>query len=186
MSDVRAEEQTLLIHSSEDALAVQETAKTNTVWQFVKLILVLILVIACIYGIVWLLKKTNNPVFQSDPYLKKVASLNLAPGKSVYIVSTPSQAFLVGTADNSVNLIGEIKDKELIDTMNIAAEKVTPAKPRDFSTLLSTFLPKTVSKETELNEDFDDYFDSAAQNASAKLRQRREKIQNNDNAEDEK
>jgi len=178
VSDVQSEEQMLIISPPSEDFSSEQSLKTNTTWQFIKLILVLILVIVCIYGIVWFLKKTSNPNFQPDPYLKKVAALNLSPGKSVFIVSTPTQAFLVGTSDNSVNLIGEINDKDLIDSMNLAAEKVPTAKPKDFASILASFFPKGNTDETEEFEEFDDYFSSVAQKAGEKIRQKREQIQN--------
>ncbi len=183
VSDVRAEEQMLIIPDADAPAPVEQNVKSNNVWQFVKLILVLILVIACFYGIVWLLKKSTISNFQPSPYLKKVASLSLAPGKSVFIVSTPSQAFLVGTSDNSVNLIGEISDKELIDSMNIAADSQPTGKPKDFQSILASFFPKAKPEEPEENEEFDDYFSSAAKNAGESLRQRREQIRD-DNKEE--
>ena len=185
VSDVRAEEQMLIIPDADAPAPVEQNVKSNNVWQFVKLILVLILVIACFYGIVWLLKKSTIPNFQPSPYLKKVASLSLAPGKSVFIVSTPSQAFLVGTSDNSVNLIGEISDKELIDSMNIAADSQPTGKPKDFQSILASFFPKAKPEEPEENEEFDDYFSSAAKNAGESLRQRREQIRDDNKEEGE-
>lgn len=190
VSDVRAEEPEFEFEfdfADDSETAAQNVAGQNkssgNIWQFVKLILVLILVIACIYAIVWLLKKSTIPNFQPSPYLKKVASLSLAPGKSVFIVSTPSQAFLVGTSDNSVNLIGEISDKELIDSMNIAADSRPTGKPKDFQSILASFFPKAKPEEPEVNEEFDDYFSSAAKNAGESLRQRREQIRD-DNKEE--
>ena len=185
MSDVRAEEQMLIIPSSDTEVSAEQNVKTNNVWQFIKLILVLILVIACIYGIVWLLKKSTGTNFQSGPYLKKVAAVNLSPGKSVYIVSTPTQAFVVGAGDNSVNLIGEINDKELIDTMNLAAENQPAVKQKDFMSIISAFLPGQKTEEPDDNEEFEDYFDNAAKNATETIRQSRKQIRDNNNTEDD-
>ncbi len=185
ISDVRAEEQMLIIPSSDTEVSAEQNVKTNNAWQFIKLILVLILVIACIYGIVWLLKKSTRTNFQSGPYLKKVAAVNLSPGKSVYIVSTPTQAFVVGAGDNSVNLIGEINDKELIDTMNLAAENQPAAKPKDFMSIISAFLPGQKTEEPDDNEEFEDYFDTAAKNATETIRQTRKQIRDNNNTEDD-
>ena len=189
VTDVRAEEPALEFDFADDSeTAVQnvtgQNGSSSNVWQFIRLILVLILVIACIYGIVWLLKKSTVPNFQPSQYLKKVAALNLAPGKSVFIVSTPSQAFLIGTSENSVNLIGEINDKELIDSMNLAVEAQPSSKPKDFLSVLSSFLPGAKPQEPDENEEFEDYFSSAAKNASQSIRQKREQIIEDSKEED--
>ena len=184
VSDVRAEEQMIIIPSADTVENAEQSNKTNNVWTFVKLILVLILVLACFYGVVWMLKKSTIPNFQPSDYLKKVASLSLAPGKSVHIVSTPSQAFLVGTSDNSVNLIGEINDKELIDSMNLAVNSQPVSKPKDFQAILASFWSKAKPEEPDENEEFEDYFDSAAKSATESLRQKRMQIRDDNKKED--
>ena len=166
-----------------DDSSVEQTedyvGQTGSVWFFVRLILVLILVIACIYAIVWLLRKSGNPKFAPDPYLKKVASLNLGPGKSVYIVSTPTQAFMVGVTENSVNKIGEITDKDLIDMMNINVEKQPTEKPKDFASILSKFFNSGTNSKSG---SFSSYFENSAGNTMEYLQSKRREIsQNRDN-----
>ena len=113
----------------------------NTLWStispFVNMILVLIAVIACIYGIVWLLKKSMRPGAENDPYLKKTASITLSPGKSVQIVTLQDKAYLLGVSDSSITLISEIEDKELIDAMNLNTP-VAGKKPASFASLLAS------------------------------------------------
>lgn len=110
----------------------------DTVGLFVRMILVLILVIACIYFIVWLLRRSMRPGVQNDPYLKKTASITLSPGKTVQVVTLQDKAYLLGVSDSSITLISEITDKELIDTMNLNAPAAGGKKTADFSSLLSS------------------------------------------------
>ncbi len=110
----------------------------DTVGLFVRMILVLILVIACIYFIVWLLRRSMRPGVQNDPYLKKTASITLSPGKTVQIVTLQDKAYLLGVSDSSITLISEITDKELIDTMNLNAPVTGGKKTADFASLLSS------------------------------------------------
>ena len=156
--------------------AVETAEQTGSVWFFIRLILILILVIACIYAIVWLLRKSGNPKFAPDPYLKKVASLNLAPGKSVYIVSTPTQAFMIGVTDNSVNKIGEITDKDLIDMMNINVEKQPVDKPKDFASILSKFFNLGANNKSG---SFSSYFENSAGTTMEYLQSKRREISGN-------
>lgn len=125
--------------SSSGASSSAVAGSGSTVWLFVRMILVLVLVIACIYGIVWLLKKSMRPGAENDPYLKKTASITLAPGKTVQIVTLQDKAYLLGVSDSSITLISEIDDKELIDTMNLNAPVGgNSKKPADFASLLAS------------------------------------------------
>lgn len=110
------------------------------VWFFIRTVLVLAVVLALVWAFFTFLKRTSGVTDNSDPYLKKVASLSLSPGKFMYVVTLNSKGYLVGVADNSVNLIAEIDDKELIDAMNLNAPQPTESRsPLDFSALLDKF-----------------------------------------------
>ncbi len=151
-----------------------ETSSPSTVWMFVRMIVVLALVIACIYGLVYLLRRSSQKGQVSGPYIKKAASLTLAPGKSVHVITVGSQGFLVGVADSSVTLISEIRDQELIDAMNLDAEKVPQAKARDFASLLGSFLPGNGGRGSQMSDGSreDGSFRSAAQTEEFLRRQR--------------
>ena len=119
------------------------------VWFFVRTILVLLLVLALIWGFFMFLKKISGTTTSSDPYLKKVASLTLSPGKFVHVVTLNSRAYLVGVADNSVNLIAEIDDKELVDAMNLnTPQGADDKRPMDFSSILGKFVNTNGQKYT--------------------------------------
>lgn len=138
----RANEESIILNFDDAAgSGAAETdlsaATTSTFWLFVRMIVVLALVIAIIYLVVWLLKKSMDPGVQEDDYLKKTASLTLAPGKSVQVVTLGDQAWVLGVSEESVSLISEIHDKELIDAMNIHAEPNNAKKPLDFASMLA-------------------------------------------------
>ena len=112
-------------------------------WVFVRMILVLGLVIGVIYFIFRLMKKTIEPGADNDPFLRKVAGINIGPGKSVQIVTLIDKGYLLGVSDNSVNLICEIEDKELINALNVHADKVSSnVKAKNFAEVLEMFMPK--------------------------------------------
>lgn len=116
------------------------TKTPSSIWLLVRALVVLALVIAAIYGIFHVLKKTSTLSAASDPYLKSVSSIPLAPGKTAQVISIGTRAFLVGCADQQISLIAELDDRELIDAMNLASErKVPPAG--GFASILSSFLP---------------------------------------------
>lgn len=180
MSSAKAQESAIIIEQAQTpTVSPQAVSSTNSIWYFIRVILTLALVIAVIYGIVYLLKKSGNPLASSDPYLKKLASLPLSTGRTVYIISAGRQAFIVGSAESSLNLIAEITDTDLIDAMNLNLEKNTnSAKPKDFSSLISKFFPgvhtgspdKTAASQEEVN------ISQAAAETAEFLRQHRERL----------
>ena len=110
---------------------------------FIRMVLVLILIVGLIYGVFWFIKKKTNVVTNDDDYLRRVAAINVAPGKSVQIVTLIDKAYLIGVTDDSITLLGEINDDELIKAMNLNADKKSNTKkPVSFSEVLDMFLIK--------------------------------------------
>ncbi|MDE5899243.1 MAG: flagellar biosynthetic protein FliO, partial [Treponemataceae bacterium] len=105
-------------------------------------ILVLAVVIACIYGVMWFMKRSMKADAGGDPFLRRVASIGLGTGKSVQIVTLIDRAYILGVSDGSVSLIGEVSDKELVDSMNLYADRQSDVKkPRSFADILDIFMP---------------------------------------------
>ena len=82
----------------------------SSVWLFVRMILVLILVIVAIYALMKFFKKKSTEVKSSDDFLRSVSSLSFGPGKSVEIVTLIDKAYVLGVTEKSINLIAEIDD----------------------------------------------------------------------------
>ena len=137
--------------SAENAIPLGEAAdgqqerssRFGTFFLFLRMIIVLGIVVACIYAVMWFMKKSiRGDSAADDPFLRKVSSVDLAVGKSVQVVTLLDHAYIVGVSDNSVNLIGEVSDKELVDAMNLYAdEHQNVKKPRTFSDILDIFMP---------------------------------------------
>ena len=118
---------------------------TGGIGIYVRMIVMLLIVIALIYAVFRFLKASGKvSVLNDDTFLRKVSSLSLGNGKSVQIVTLIDTAFLIGVTDNSINLISEIKDKELIDALNLYADKHdNTARPKNFADVLSLFMPSS-------------------------------------------
>ncbi|GAB1432622.1 hypothetical protein MASR2M29_12470 [Spirochaetota bacterium] len=101
-----------------------------------RMFIVLGLIIAVIYGLYVLLKRASRPKTEEDTYLKILASTSLGPGKMLHVVSLGSKAWLLAASDNSVELISEISDKEIIDTLELRSAQAPVAPPRDFASSL--------------------------------------------------
>lgn len=113
----------------------------STIGLFVRMIIVLIIVVVLIYFVFFFIKKKSNYVKDDDDFLRRVASLSLAPGKSVEVVTLVDKAFLIGVTDDKISLIGEITDAELIQAMNLNADKKkSQKKPVNFDDVLGMFM----------------------------------------------
>ena len=123
---------------------------------FVRMIVVLLLIVVLIYGVFWFIKKKTNVVTNDDDYLRRVAAISLAPGKSVQVVTLIDKAYLLGVTDDSITLLGEINDDELIKAMNLNADKkANTKKPATFSEVLDMFLVKS-NKQKNIFSDSED------------------------------
>lgn len=127
-----------------DASTASQTYKgPSTVGMFVRMIVVLIIVVALIWGVLWFIKKKTNVIKTDDDYLRRAAYINIAPGKTVEVITLIDKAYLIGVTEDNITLLGEIHDDELIKAMNLSADKKNNTKkPATFADVLDMFLVK--------------------------------------------
>ena len=133
---LRAAERSLTF--GEDAPVTGQVSGPS-VWSVIRMILVLALVAAAIYGIVFLFKKASKPTPNTDPYLKILANAHLGANRYAHIVAVGSRAWLVGSSEGGVNLISEVTDKEIVDAMLLDdSKRIEPPAGRftDFMSIL--------------------------------------------------
>ena len=127
-----------------DNTGVSQTYKgPSTVGMFIRMIIVLIIVVGLIYGVLWFIKKKTNVVKTDDEYLRRAAYINIAPGKSIEVITLIDKAYLIGVTEDNITMLGEIQDEELIKAMNLTADKKNNTKkPSSFADVLDMFLVK--------------------------------------------
>jgi len=141
------------IQLDQTAVAANTDTKSSTsssIWILVRIILVLALVCFAIYAIVHFLKKSTGINVGNEPYLKCVASLSLSPNKSIQVITLGQKGYLVGITEQAINLISEVTDAELVDAMNLQADKKNPVPSGSFPALLGNFFPgmkKDITRE---------------------------------------
>ena len=145
-------ESNLVLENPENQFLFSTEQEKMGLWPFIRMILVLAVVIGGIYLVFFFIKKSKGGASANDAFLKKAATLVLSPGKSIYVITLLDKAYLVGAAESSINLLGEIQDKELVDTLNLNAEREPENRAPDFASLLSLFMPKQKTKQEEKNE----------------------------------
>jgi flagellar protein FliO/FliZ len=119
---LRIAEQELIIEGNTTAIA---PAAGPSLWSAIRMILVLALAAAAIYGVVFFIKRSSKPAAVSDPFLKILASSHLGSNRYAHIVAVGGKAWLLGSSDGGVNLIGEIDDREVIDAMMLEDSRKT-------------------------------------------------------------
>lgn len=116
---------------------------SSTFFLLLRMVLFLAVVVACIFVVFRFMKKTMATPDNDDIFMRIVSSVNISPSKSVQIVTlTDKYAFLIGVSDDSVNLISQIDDPELIQAMNLYSDKQKKKnKPKNFADILDIFMP---------------------------------------------
>lgn len=117
----QVDEATLTIMDAENQEIADRGGSLNTfsVWDFVRMLMVLAGVLGFIYLIFFLLKKAGSPKIVSDSTIKLLSTQNLEAGRSLHLIEIGPQIFLIGSGDSSVQLISEITDQETIDTIKM-------------------------------------------------------------------
>jgi flagellar protein FliO/FliZ len=96
-----------------------------------------------VYGVVFFVKKGSKRVDAKDPFLRVLASTHLGSNRYAHIVAVGSKAWLLGSSDGGVNLIGEIDDKDILNAMLLeeSQKSAEAASGRfiDFKSMLRRF-----------------------------------------------
>lgn len=158
-----------IVLSDDSAMSIdasQNYKGTSTAGVFIRMIVVLLIVIALIYGVLWFIKKKTNVVKTDDDYLRRAAYINIAPGKTIEVITLIDKAYLIGVTEDNITLLGEIQDDELIKAMNLSADKKNNTKkPSSFSEVLDMFLVKG-NKQKSVFADTENHVDNLFNNQS--------------------
>ncbi|HUW68850.1 MAG TPA: flagellar biosynthetic protein FliO [bacterium] len=137
--------------------AAAGTGSSSIVPYIFRMIIVLALVIASIYGLYALLRRSARQRAPSDSYLRVLATTNLAVGRSLHVVALGDKAWLIGSTDSAVSPVAEIVDKELIDALALRAAESPETPRRDFGSMLMTLLGKK-GPRSSTSADASDFF----------------------------
>lgn len=168
--------------------AVSEQALINTgrprstAGQFVRVVVILIIVVGLAYGILYLIKRRGKIRQSDDQFLRRVAYLSLSQGKSVEVVTLVNHAYVIGVSDGGINLISELDDPELVDALNLYSDKQkNTSKPKNFADVLDIFMPG--GPRNSENVTSGNIFSSSEKNAEELLKKQRSKLKRDQNQE---
>jgi flagellar protein FliO/FliZ len=108
-----------------------------SVWDFVRMLLVLALVVAAIYLVLRFLRKKAGRRVQENDLIRVMGSRTLAGTRSLHVVEVGRGVYLVGSSDGGVELIAEITDKESLDSLRLKAAEEQTAGRRTFQSALA-------------------------------------------------
>ncbi len=146
-SSAQAADETQMTFESEDdadagtAAENGEPSAINSlgVWDFVRMILVLGVVIAAIYVVFYLLKRASGGRLENSPIIRVLGSRALPGNKGLHLIEVGRQVFLIGVGDDSIALVSEISDQESLDELRLSASAQAPPSRGSFADMLSGF-----------------------------------------------
>jgi flagellar protein FliO/FliZ len=119
-------------------------ASSNTpgfgIWDLLRMVLILALVIAAIYGVFYVIRRgSGQKKIAETELIKLLGSQGLPGNRWLHLVNVQKQVFLIGSSEGAVNLIAEITDQESIDELRFQAQTEAPLRNRSFADLIGGF-----------------------------------------------
>ena len=139
------------------------TAPTGdlSVWDFVKMFLILALVLGMIWGFLWFMRKLSGQGTSTDSLIKTLHTHVLSGNRTLQVVEIANEVLLLGTGDSGVTLVKDLTGTEAADAFLLAASQgKAGGKKTGFSDLLGGlmgFKPKIrpdVSQPVDNSSDF--------------------------------
>ncbi|GAB6089849.1 flagellar biosynthetic protein FliO [Spirochaeta dissipatitropha] len=107
---------------------------------FVRMLLVLVLVVVLIYLSLGFLKRMQRPAVSESSLIQIAASQSLSGNRSLHLVQVGQQVFLVSEAESGTQLISEITEKESLDEIRLRAPAEQKTAGKSFSEILGSML----------------------------------------------
>jgi|GEM_PF-1397533 flagellar biosynthetic protein FliO len=142
-----------------------------TIWDYLRMFFLLILVIGMILAVVWFLRRISGqgPLVESP--VKVLHNHALAGNKALLLVEVGNEILLLGTADGGVNFIKQITDSETVDALRLAASerKMLPLRG-SFAGIIGTMLGQREKIRPKIDE--------PVENSTDFIKKQRERLKN--------
>ncbi len=117
--------------------AAVEPISNITFWDFLRMILILGVIIVIIYLIFYFIKKRGSPKLQDNELFSVISTQAISNNRTIHLVQVGNQFFLIGSGEQSVNLISEIEDKETIDEIRLKLSNIKSGDKKRFGNIFS-------------------------------------------------
>ena len=101
------------------------------------------------------LKRGFGKRIVENAQIKILGSKIISGSKAVHLIEVGGLIYLIGSANESINLIAEITDKEARDIIKLETAQINEHRPKRFVEILSSFFRPKVAKQLEINESVD-------------------------------
>lgn len=101
----------------DETVAESDPSGPSSLGAIIRTVLALAVTAVAVYGVVYLLKRVTRQPDAKDPHLRVLASAHLGSNRFVHVVSLGQKAWLLGASDGGVDLIAEVDDPEMRDTL---------------------------------------------------------------------
>ena len=115
----------------EEAGASGTAISTFGVWDLLRMVLVLLMVVGAVYGVIALLRRrVTDEEDDADSPIRLLASKSLGANQELHAVMVGKQVLLVAGGDAGVQLITRVEDQETIDELVLAHSAGRPTRRR--------------------------------------------------------
>src|SRR5690625_1937374 len=146
-------------------IADAQFQQPSIMWNFIKMIFALLIVLALIYLLLTFIKKRNQ-LYERSNIIQNLGGVSVGQNKSIQIVRIGEQIFVLGVGEN-VHLLQEITDEELMEQLLVKNEQKT-----ERLSFLQNFLQKNERKKR--NDDLS--FTSKLEQELENIKENREEI----------
>ena len=136
----RVDETSLVLGESSVNADESVSVSPFSFWDLVRMILVLGCVIGVIYLVFYFLKRAGGGKYAQTDLIKVVGSQSLPGNRAIYLVQVGSQIFMVGAGGDAVTLLGEITDKETVDTLILVGAQTDSPPRRNFGDMIASLV----------------------------------------------
>lgn len=168
-----------MIEKQEDEdIGAGEMNNSSLVFDLIKMVFALGLVLALIYLLLKFLNKRNT--LHQQKSLQNIGGISVGQNKSVQIIKVGTTFYLIGVGDN-VELLKEISDQDLIDDLlDDASQKENVPLNKYLSSIINRPSKKNERADSQANNDFKQLFsdelDRLKENRNKIIKQYKDRI----------
>jgi flagellar biogenesis protein FliO len=126
---------------SSETVAGGDDLSAFGIWDLLRMVLVLLLVVGAVYGLVMLLRRrVGADPDERDSPIRVLASRTLSGNRDIHAVMVGKTVLLLGGGDGGVQLLATLDDQETIDELVLAHSSTRTDGRKTFGRLLGNWI----------------------------------------------
>lgn len=121
----------------------------SAIWEIIKVILVLGLFVGGFYFFYKFISQKVGLNVSGQEAIKMLSMVPVGPNKTIQIIDVAGKVFLIGVADNSINMLTEIREKDDIDRIRLLSSRSTPVQGKNFQEFVADQMGWIIDKINE-------------------------------------